>query len=89
MHKSLLCSLAALALAPSPAWADPGSDLKALVDDYWAYVLEESPVMASSLGNDSYAGKLGDYSLAGMDRFAKASADYLKRLQAIDRKSVV
>ena len=83
MRKSLLCSLAALALAPSPAWADPGSELKALVDDYWAYVLEESPVMASSLGNDSYAGKLGDYSLAGMDRFAKASADYLKRLQAI------
>ena len=33
MRKSLLCSLAALALAPSPAWADPGSDLKALVDE--------------------------------------------------------
>ena len=83
INAKFLLPLAALTLVASPASAEPGSDLKALVDDYWAYVLSESPVMASSLGNDRYADKLGDYSLSGMDRFAKASADYLKRLQAI------
>lgn len=73
----------ALALAAAPANADAGADLKRLVDDYWAMVLKESPVLASTLGVDTYANELGDYSLAGQDRFAKASADYLKRLNSI------
>lgn len=73
----------AVALAAAPAKANTGADLKKLVDDYWAIVLKESPVMASSLGVDTYANELGDYSLAAQDRFAKASADYLKRLNAI------
>jgi uncharacterized protein (DUF885 family) len=69
--------------AHAHADADAGADLKTLVDDYWAMVLKESPVLASSLGVDTYANELGDYSLAAQDRFAKASADYLKRLNAI------
>jgi uncharacterized protein (DUF885 family) len=77
----------ALALAsvttPTPAHADASADLKTLVDDYWAMVLKEAPIMASSLGVDTYANEVGDYSLAGSDRFAKASSDYLKRLESI------
>jgi uncharacterized protein (DUF885 family) len=73
----------ALALAAAPVQADAGTDLKTLVDAYWAMVLKESPVLASSLGVDSYANELGDYSLAAQDRLANASADYLKRLNAI------
>ena len=81
MRKTLIAL--ALMLAPAVAHADAGTDLKTLVDDYWAAVLKESPVMASSLGDDSQPGQVGDYSLAGQDRFAKASADYLSRLNAI------
>ena len=81
MRKTLI--VLALMLAPAVAHADAGTDLKKLVDDYWAAVLKESPVMASSLGDDSQPGQVGDYSLAGQDRFAKASADYLARLNAI------
>ena len=33
----------ALMLAPAAAYADTGTDLKTLVDDYWAAVLKESP----------------------------------------------
>jgi uncharacterized protein (DUF885 family) len=78
-----LLPIAALALIPQPLFADAGTDLKKLVDDYWAFTLKESPVMASSLGVDTYANEIGDYSLAGQDRFAKASEEYLKRLNAI------
>jgi uncharacterized protein (DUF885 family) len=73
----------ALMLAPTAAQAEAGAELKNLVNDYWAMVLKESPTLASSLGVDTYANELGDFSLAAQDRFAKASADYLNRLNAI------
>ena len=79
----LLALMLALMLAPAAAHADAGADLKTLVDDYWAAVLKESPTLASSLGNDSQPGQVSDYSLAGQDRFAKASAEYLARLKVI------
>jgi uncharacterized protein (DUF885 family) len=74
---------AALALAAMPAHADAGGDLKKLVDEYWTQVLKESPIMASSLGVDDYRTEVGDYTLAGADRFAKLSETYLARLNAI------
>ena len=77
-----------LTLAPAAAHADAGADLKNLVAEYWAEVLKESPVMASSLGNDSQPGKVGDYSLSGQDRFSKASAAYLDRLKAIPENAL-
>ena len=72
-----------LMLAPASANANAGADLKGLVDDYWAMVLKETPLLASSLGVDTYAGQVGDYSLAGQDRMAKASEGFLARLNAI------
>jgi uncharacterized protein (DUF885 family) len=66
------------AAAPIPADA-----LKALADDYWALVMRESPVFASSLGVRDYEGQVGDYSLAGAARFAAAAAALLKRLDAV------
>jgi uncharacterized protein (DUF885 family) len=78
-------SVIALALmsATVPAHANTGADLKTLVSDYWEMVLKEAPTLASSLGDDRYTGQVGDYSLAGQDRFAKASEAFLKRLTAI------
>ena len=81
MRKTLIAL--AMMLAPTSAHADAGTDLTKLVEEYWAAVLKESPVMASSLGDDSQRGEVGDYSLAGQDRFAKVSAEYLARLNAI------
>ncbi len=67
-----------------PAHANAGAQLKALVDEYWAMSLKEAPIFASSMGIDSYANEVGDYSLAGRDRFAAASAAILARLQKIE-----
>lgn len=77
--------LAALMLGTAlPAHADSGSAVKALVDEYWALSMKESPIYASSLGIDDYASEVGDFSLAGRDRFAAASATILAKLQQID-----
>jgi uncharacterized protein (DUF885 family) len=81
MRKTLIAL--SLMLAPTVAHADSGTDLNTLVKEYWAAVLKESPVMASSLGDDSQPGQVGDYSLGGQDRFAKVSETYLARLNAI------
>ena len=80
--KTILAALA-LMLAPTTAHADAGADLKTLVDEYWALVLKEQPTLASALGDDRYAGQVGDYSLAGQNRFAKASEGFLTRLNAV------
>lgn len=67
--------------APHPI-ANPA--LASLVDDYWAAVLADAPVFASSLGERAHDGKVEDYSLAGADRQAAAAAAFLRRLDAID-----
>ena len=67
----------ALAFASAPAHADAGAELKQVVDTYWQMVLKESPTLASSLGDDRYAGQVGDYSLEAQDRFAEESRKLL------------
>lgn len=91
MRKIILATL--LIGAALPAYAETKTDagateVKALVDEYWAMVMKESPVYASSLGIDDYAGEVGDYSLAGRDRFAAASAAILAKLQRIDARQL-
>ncbi len=84
MRKSaFILPLLALAIA-TPLHADAGKEVKALVDEYWALTLKESPIFASSLGVDDYANEAGDYSLAGLERFTNASAAILAKLRKID-----
>ncbi len=80
MRKMLILPLL---FAAMPVHADAGADLKQLVDEYWAMTMMEAPVYASSLGNNSAPTDVGDYSLKGMDRIAKASDDFLNRLNDI------
>ena len=82
--RKLFVVTSALALAcAAPARADADGDLKQLVDDVWASVLKEQPIYASALGIDTYAGQVGDYTLAAQDRRATDAAAFLKRLDAI------
>ncbi len=69
-----------LTLTPTAAHADAGEALKKAVDAYWQMVLKESPTLASSLGDDRYAGQVGDYSLEAQDRFAEASRQLLAKI---------
>ncbi|NJM50446.1 MAG: DUF885 domain-containing protein [Sphingomonadales bacterium] len=66
----------------------PDAQMAALVDNYWADVLKESPVFASSLGVDDYASDLGDYALAAQDRQAASAARFLEKLRKIDKAAL-
>ncbi len=79
-HVLLAATMFALA---APAAAGPPEDLKALTDDYWAFVMREFPTFASQLGVRDYDDKLTDISLAAEDRRTAAATAYLKRLDAI------
>ena len=77
-----VAAVAALAFA-TPALAGPAEDFKALTDEYWAFVLRESPVFASMIGHREQDDQLGDISLAAEDRRIAQAAQFLARLNAI------
>ncbi|MGP1352875.1 MAG: DUF885 domain-containing protein [Parasphingopyxis sp.] len=79
----------ALALATaSPAVAAPEDDLAALMDEIWASVLRENPVLATRVGVRDYDDRVGDISLEAEDRRAAESAAFLARLRAIPRDAL-
>lgn len=67
----------------NPAQKSP--ELHQIIDDYWAYSLEQSPVFASSLGVDTYRNQVGDVSLEAADKRVEKARDWLKQLDAIDQ----
>ncbi|MEY2419253.1 MAG: hypothetical protein QOG90_1933 [Actinomycetota bacterium] len=62
----------------------PMSSFDALVDEWIANELQESPVRATQLGIDGYDELLGDYSAEGFERRERADAEWLKRLSDVD-----
>lgn len=79
---SVLLTAAALTLS-SPAAAGPSEDFRALQDAFWAEVLRDNPLLASSVGVTTYDRELSPVSLAEMDRQAAAAQGFLTRLNAI------
>ncbi|MBW0144287.1 DUF885 domain-containing protein [Sphingomicrobium clamense] len=82
MRVSILALAAGLSLA-TPAAADPTEDFEALTDRYWAYVLENSPTLATSVGVTDYDDRLWDNSIEAMDRNAAIATEMLEELEAI------
>jgi uncharacterized protein (DUF885 family) len=75
-------ALAAFALA-APAAATPSTDLKAVIDAHWAWVMTANPEYASTLGEPGGAGRVSDISLAMKDRSAKDAEAFRGQLVAI------
>lgn len=66
------------------AQSDASSALQSVMDDHWAWSLEQFPTFATSLGVRDYDDRLGSVSLeAAAARDAKSAA-FLERLEAID-----
>ncbi|MEH6789813.1 DUF885 domain-containing protein [Parasphingorhabdus sp.] len=95
MLKSRFALLLPLALlTPAPLGAQSGASqqsadqrseaLHRIIDDYWAYQLEQYPEFASSLGIDDPVGRVSDASLAAEDRRVEKAKAWLKQLDAID-----
>ena len=81
MLKPLL-ALAAFAIT-APVAASPSTDLKAVIDAHWAWVMANSPEYASTLGERGGDGKLSDISLAAADRAARDAEGFRARLSAV------
>ncbi|MEO6256258.1 MAG: DUF885 domain-containing protein [Sphingomicrobium sp.] len=89
MRRSTLLLAAAAALAfATPAVAGPSEDFHALMDQYWAAYLKNSPLTATSVGVSTYDSELDQLSLAEMDRQAAEAAAFLGRLEAIPAASL-
>ncbi len=71
-----------LALA-APAIAAPADNLKAVIDEHWAWSMKENPVYATMLGIRDHDSQIGDISLAAEDRRAGQAQAFLSRLNAI------
>ncbi|QNH21820.1 hypothetical protein HEP73_02748 [Xanthomonas sp. GW] len=98
------CALAAALLAacqpatppasPQPAAAagaptqQPGQAFAALLDAQWQYQLEHHPEFASIIGDTRYNDRWSDYSPAALQAERQATADFLKRFEAIDGKAL-
>ncbi|MFC7498902.1 DUF885 domain-containing protein [Enterovirga sp. GCM10030262] len=75
--------IALLLGASAPALAAPADDLKAVIDDHWAWYLSVNPIQATSLGVRDYDDRIGDISLAAANRQVEAEKALLARLNAI------
>ena len=82
-----LIGAASLALA-APAFAGPVEDFHQLMDDYWQTQLQESPLLATSAGVDTYDAQLDELSLEAMDRQAAQAQAFLERLNAIPQTAL-
>jgi uncharacterized protein (DUF885 family) len=85
---TILACLASSAMLCMPAIAAPADDLKAVIDDHWAWWLKTNPVYATTLGVRTYDDQIGDISLAARDREALEASAFLTRLKAIPESSL-
>jgi uncharacterized protein (DUF885 family) len=84
----LAVSLTGAAALAQSARAAPADDLAALMDDYWAWVLAENPVLATQVGVRDYDNALPDPSLEAEDRRERDARQFLARLDAIPEESL-
>ena len=89
---ALLLPLALLTTGPLNAQAPAAQHgtapqaqaLHTIIDEYWAYQLDQYPEFASSLGVDDPVGRVSDPSLEAEDKRVEKAKAWLKRLDAID-----
>ena len=100
MRRSIASALAGvLVLAmPQAALADNHADAQAatpaaasyenLREEIWQWRLDNSPQLATQIGDPRGNGKLGDWSLAAHERSLEEAKSFLARLNAIDASSL-
>jgi uncharacterized protein (DUF885 family) len=84
MRKVCLTLGVAFGLGSVPVQAQSNDQLKSIVDEYWAYQLDQSPVFASSLGIEDPLGRVSDRSLEAEGKRVEKAKIWLKELDKID-----
>ncbi|MDL5366304.1 DUF885 family protein [Xanthomonas sp. NCPPB 2654] len=84
------CQPATPSAVPQPATAaatpaqKPDQAFAALLDAQWQYQLEHHPEFASIIGDTRYNDRWSDYSPAALQAERQATAEFLKRFEAVD-----
>ncbi len=86
--KRLLLAATALAFVASPLTAGPVEDYEQLREDVWEDMLDDSPTLATSVGDRRGDGKLGDMSMAAYEENIAEDRAFLARLNAIDESAL-
>ncbi len=73
-----------LMLAAYLAVASPAEEFDALVEEHWAWTLEQSPQLRTHLGDSGANDRWGDMSLAAHAQRDTRRAEFLAQLEAID-----
>ena len=83
---SAACAAALMLAAPvgAAAQSDPAQAFQDLMDEHWAWTLEQNPTFATSLGVRDYDDRLGSVSLETAAAGDARQAEFLERLEAID-----
>jgi uncharacterized protein (DUF885 family) len=84
----LMAGFAMLATVAGSAIADPVSDLHALFDSAWERDLEESPLLATSLGDPRYNDRWPDLSPGALERSHELDEKVLADLARIPRAAL-
>ena len=83
-----IAAAAALLVLSAAGHAAAVDDFKALLDEHWEWTLSNSPLLASSLGDRRYNDRWEDQSLAAIERRHDETAEFLRRVYAIERASL-
>ena len=79
-------AIIAMGLLNTPASGQSAdAELNTLIDQIWNYRLDESPLMATYVGDHRANDRLDSMRLEDIERRAKQTEQFLKQLQAIDR----
>ncbi|MBA5686088.1 DUF885 domain-containing protein [Rugamonas apoptosis] len=70
--------------AAAPDLAARRQALASLITEQWDYTMRTNPEYASMLGDKRFNDRLTDYSQAAIDADLRASAEFLRRFEAID-----
>jgi uncharacterized protein (DUF885 family) len=89
MRKASLTLFSIASLMSAAFAADKPSDsLQGIIDDHWAFTLEQRPTFATELGVRDYDDSLGDSSLAGIEAATEVQRGLLSRLTALDASNL-
>jgi len=78
-----LLVISSAAFAAEPSVAERLAKQNALFAESWETNLKLNPTLATNVGDYRYNDKLGDYSLAAIQKRHEISEDFLKRIKAI------
>ena len=91
--KILIWALLSTAVASTPLMAQSpdtakSTELHKIIDEFWAYTLDQYPAFASSLGVEDTKGRVSDASLEAEDKRVEKAKSWLKQLDTIDQASL-